>query len=63
MLKKFSKLLFLLLSISIVTSVSICYATDAVAISETDNSTPVTTSETTENESIVEEDNNYYGDY
>lgn len=56
MLKKFSKLLFLLLTISIIASVSICYATNAVTTSETNESTPVTTSETTE------EDTNYYGD-
>lgn len=56
MLKKFSKLLFLLLTISIIASVSICYATNAVTTSETKESTPVTTSETTE------EDTNYYGD-
>lgn len=56
MLKKFSKLLFLLFTISIIACVSICYATDAVTTSETSESTPVTTSETTE------DDTNYYGD-
>lgn len=45
MLKKFSKLLILLLAI--LTASSICYATDAVAISETEaNNTAVVTSET-----------------
>ena len=56
MLKKFSKLLFLLLSISIIASVSICYATDIVTTSETNEQTAVTTSETTE------EVTNHYGD-
>lgn len=53
MLKKFSKLLSLLLIILTISSLSICYATEAVTTSETDTKSTTTTSAT---------DNIHYGD-
>lgn len=63
MLKNFSKLLFLLLTILIISSTSICYATEAVKTSETDEATnTVVTTGTASTEETTSEDNNYYGD-
>ena len=62
MLKNFSKLLFLLLTVSIITSISFSYATEAVTTSETNQTTNTVTTEKTDAETAPVEDTNYYGD-